>query len=215
MRKLKEVLRLRYELGLGQRQIARSCSIGHGTVYEYLKRAREAGVRWPLPEGWDDRQLEAALFGGTPRRTYETQKPPPDFAQLHEELQRHPHLTLQLPATGHEFTKHVVFAKPRTAMMERHLRRIIGHATSRAEAHRVGAGALEVFEPELGIELARVILDQRELRPAHGLVHPTRRRRSHRWRIGGVKLGPWPSCDRDRCAGNTRGLQETSTVHGD
>jgi DNA-binding transcriptional regulator LsrR (DeoR family) len=36
MRKLKEVLRLRYELGLGQRQIARSCSIGHGTVYEYL-----------------------------------------------------------------------------------------------------------------------------------------------------------------------------------
>ena len=43
MRKLKEVLRLRYELGLGQRQIARSCSIGHGTVYEYLKRAQAAG----------------------------------------------------------------------------------------------------------------------------------------------------------------------------
>ena len=96
MRKLKEVLRLRYELGLGQRQIARSCSIGRGTVYEYLKRAQEAGVTWPLPEGWDDRQLEAALFGGTPRRVYESRKPAPDFAQLHEELQRHPHLTLQL-----------------------------------------------------------------------------------------------------------------------
>src|SRR5271157_1031085 len=96
MRKLKEVLRLRYELGLGQRQIARSCSIGHGTVYEYLKRAQAAGVTWPLPEGWDDRQLEAALLGGTPRRAYETRKSPPDFAQLHEELQRHPHLTLQL-----------------------------------------------------------------------------------------------------------------------
>jgi len=61
MRKLKEVLRLRYELGLGQRQIARSYSIGHGTVYEYLKRAQAAEVSWPLPEGWDDRQLEAAL----------------------------------------------------------------------------------------------------------------------------------------------------------
>ncbi len=96
MRKLKEVLRLRYELGLWQRQIARSCSIGQGTVYEYLKRAEAAGVTWPLPEGWEDRQLEAALFGGTPRRAYETRKPPPDFAQLHEELQRHPHLTLQL-----------------------------------------------------------------------------------------------------------------------
>jgi transposase len=36
------------------------------------------------------------VFGGTPRRAYETRKPQPDFAQLHEELQRHPHLTLQL-----------------------------------------------------------------------------------------------------------------------
>jgi hypothetical protein len=74
MRKLKEVLRLRFELGLGQRQIARSCSIGHGTVYEYLKRAQAAGVGWPLPEGWDDRQLEAVLFGPTPRRVYENRK---------------------------------------------------------------------------------------------------------------------------------------------
>jgi len=32
MRKIKEVLRLKYELDLGQRQIARSCSIGLGTV---------------------------------------------------------------------------------------------------------------------------------------------------------------------------------------
>ena len=30
------------------------------------------------------------------RRLYESQKPTPDFARLHEELQRHPHLTLQL-----------------------------------------------------------------------------------------------------------------------
>src|SRR5208282_6858814 len=73
-----------------------SCSIGHGTVYEYLQRAQAVGVSWPLPEGWEDRQLEAALFGGTPRRAYENRKPPPDFAQLHAELQRHPHLTLQL-----------------------------------------------------------------------------------------------------------------------
>jgi hypothetical protein len=31
MRKTKEVLRLRFELGLGQRQIARSCGMGLGT----------------------------------------------------------------------------------------------------------------------------------------------------------------------------------------
>ncbi len=50
-------------------------SIGHATVYEYLKRAQAAGIGCPLAEGWDDRQLEAALFGPTPRRVYENRKP--------------------------------------------------------------------------------------------------------------------------------------------
>jgi hypothetical protein len=43
MRKTKEVLRLRFELGLGQRQIARSCGMGLGTVHDYLERAAAAG----------------------------------------------------------------------------------------------------------------------------------------------------------------------------
>ncbi len=59
MRKVKEVLRLRFELGLGQRQIARSCGMGLGTVHEYLKRAVAAGIGWPLPEGLGEEELEA------------------------------------------------------------------------------------------------------------------------------------------------------------
>jgi hypothetical protein len=62
MRKIKEVLRLRNELKLDQRQIARSCSMSVSTVHEYLKRTEAATVGWPLPEGWDDARLEAALF---------------------------------------------------------------------------------------------------------------------------------------------------------
>jgi len=54
MRRIKEVLRLKYELGLGQRQIARSCSIGQSTVNDYLRRAEAAGLRWPLTEEWND-----------------------------------------------------------------------------------------------------------------------------------------------------------------
>ena len=54
MRKIKEVLRLRFELGLGQRAIARACSISQSTVHEYLKRVEAAKVSWPLPEGWDE-----------------------------------------------------------------------------------------------------------------------------------------------------------------
>ena len=51
MRRIKEVLRLRYELGLGQRHIARSCSISQSTVNDYLRRAEAAGLRWPLKNG--------------------------------------------------------------------------------------------------------------------------------------------------------------------
>ncbi len=62
MRKLREVLRLRFELHLGYQQIGRSCAIGVSTVCKYLKRAEAAGVTWPLPAGWDDARVEAALF---------------------------------------------------------------------------------------------------------------------------------------------------------
>src|ERR1019366_3113744 len=55
MRKLKEVLRL-HSLGLSQHQIARSCSISQSTVHEYLSAAQAAGLKWPLPENWDDQQ---------------------------------------------------------------------------------------------------------------------------------------------------------------
>jgi len=98
MRKLKEVLRLRYELKLGYQQIGRSCAIGASTVHKYLKRAEAAGLRWPLPEGWDEGRVESALF---PRPVVPTPEPAlartrPDFAAVHEQLRQHKHLTLQL-----------------------------------------------------------------------------------------------------------------------
>jgi transposase len=96
MQKIKEVLRLRYELGLGQRQIARSCSLGLGTVHDYLTRAEQAGLKWPLPDGWDEAEIEAALFGSQPPATRSLERAAPDFAAVHEERQKHKHLTLQL-----------------------------------------------------------------------------------------------------------------------
>jgi transposase len=95
VRKIKEVLRLRFELGLGLRAIARSCSIGLGTAHEYLQRAEAAGVTWPLGEDWDEDRLEAALFGGRPR-VRPTALPMPDFAELHRQRQQHAHVTQQL-----------------------------------------------------------------------------------------------------------------------
>lgn len=96
MRKIKEVLRLRFELGLGQRQIARSCGIGLSTVHDYLERAVAAGIGWPLPEGVGEEELEAKLFGNAPVVMRAAQRPQPDWKALHEQLQQHRHLTLQL-----------------------------------------------------------------------------------------------------------------------
>ena len=95
MRKLKEVLRL-HSLGMSQHQIARSCSIAQSTVHGYLFAAQAANVKWPLPEDWDDTQIGQSLF---PRRSVPEawrKHPEPDWAGIHNELQTHKNLTLQL-----------------------------------------------------------------------------------------------------------------------
>lgn len=93
MRKVKEVLRLHYGLGLGKRKVARSCNLSHSTVREYIRRAKAAGLGWPLPEGLDEATLEGMLF---PRQSYRESAPPmPDMEELHRELRRKG-VTLQL-----------------------------------------------------------------------------------------------------------------------
>lgn len=96
MRKIKEVLRLRLGLSLGQEQIARSCSIGQATVHRYLERAAALGLGWPLPEDCDDQRLNELLFPTRPVWPPEPRRPGVDFRQIHLQLQTHRHLTLQL-----------------------------------------------------------------------------------------------------------------------
>ena len=85
MRKIRELLRLKYELGRSHREIAMSLGIANSTVSDYVRRARAAGVSWPLPEGLDDAALEAALFPGTPPSRL--RRPAPDWGRVHRELQ--------------------------------------------------------------------------------------------------------------------------------
>jgi transposase len=96
MRKVKEVLRLRFGLGLQQNQIARSCSIGQATVHRYLEKAAAAGLTWPLPEDVDDRRLEKMLFPTVAGRRSQLNRSSPDLAEVHRQLQTHKHVTLQL-----------------------------------------------------------------------------------------------------------------------
>lgn len=97
MRKIKEVLRLKFELGLANRQIARSCSVNHSTVADYLYRAKAAGLdRWPLPAALDEAELEARLFPARTTVMLAPSRPPPDWAAIHDELRSQKHVTLQL-----------------------------------------------------------------------------------------------------------------------
>jgi len=88
MRKIREVLRLRFELRLGQRAIARACSISQSTVHEYLNRAAAAGVVWPLGEEWDEQRVEQALFGERQVVKRLSEQVLPDFPALHSQLQQ-------------------------------------------------------------------------------------------------------------------------------
>ncbi|MFN8544480.1 MAG: IS21 family transposase [Candidatus Binatia bacterium] len=91
MRKLREVLRLRLDVGLPARAIARSCRLSVSTVSGYLGRIAVAKLVWPLPpELDDDAALTRLLFPseGQPVRA----RPEPDWAAIHQELHR-PHVT--------------------------------------------------------------------------------------------------------------------------
>jgi transposase len=94
MRYLREILRLRHAGGLSQRAIARSLSIGVGTVCACLGQAAQAGLGWPLPAELDDGRLEALLPAGS-SRVIRSRRPLPDLARIHTELRR-PGVTLQL-----------------------------------------------------------------------------------------------------------------------
>jgi transposase len=86
MRKIRDVLRLRFENGLSERVIAHSLSLCNGSVNAYLQRARMAGLRWPLPEGLDDTALERLLFPPPP--AVAAARPIPDWTWVEKELRR-------------------------------------------------------------------------------------------------------------------------------
>ena len=86
MRKIREALRLSFE-GLSTREMALSLAIGRTTLREYLGRARDAGLSWPLPDALSDADLEHVLF---PRRSADSSQPipQPDWTYVHAELRR-------------------------------------------------------------------------------------------------------------------------------
>jgi transposase len=88
MRKIREVIRLKWSSGLSNRAIARSCRIVHSTVREYLVRAEQAGLRWPLPEDLDENGLYQLLYPEQASEVEKAARPMPDWEWVRKELKK-------------------------------------------------------------------------------------------------------------------------------
>ena len=87
MRRIREVLRLRAELGSNLSAIAMGARLARSTVRAYLARAAAAGLEAGAEAGLSDAALEAALFPPAPA----TGRAMPDWSAIDQELRRHKH----------------------------------------------------------------------------------------------------------------------------
>ena len=95
MRKIRDVLRLNAD-GMSKRKIAISLGIGATAAGDCIRRARRAGLAWPLPDAISDEALEARLFPASAAlAAIKARRPQPDWPLIHRELRRKG-VTLQL-----------------------------------------------------------------------------------------------------------------------
>jgi Mu transposase, C-terminal domain len=80
MRKVRDVLRLK-AAGLGKRKIAASLGISATATGACLRRARDAGIAWPLAEAMTEEALEAQLYpASVALAQLAARRPRPDWA---------------------------------------------------------------------------------------------------------------------------------------
>ena len=95
MRKIKEVLRLKYDFGISEREIARSCGIARSTVADYLMKAKAAGLGWPEAAALTDTQIEGQLFPAK-RIPSSVKRRGPDYEYIYSELRTYRKINLTL-----------------------------------------------------------------------------------------------------------------------
>jgi transposase len=95
MRRVREILRHRFEESLGHKAISYRVGAAPSTVRETLRRAEAAGLSWPLGNEITDAVLEAALYRANGTKTGHRRSVEPDWSHVHRELKRK-HVTLQI-----------------------------------------------------------------------------------------------------------------------
>ena len=88
MRRIKQLLTMRFGAGASTREIARELGVAPSTVREYLGRAAAAGIGWPLAADVTDESLMARLFVNAGVRAGARYHAEPDWSALVRELKR-------------------------------------------------------------------------------------------------------------------------------
>lgn len=99
MRNIRELFRLRLELGLSQRRVAKILGCGRSTLYEYEKKVLSAGIKeFQQIKNLSDEQLLNLLGLKSDLSLHpqsKRERPLPDWSEIHREMSKK-HVTLRL-----------------------------------------------------------------------------------------------------------------------
>jgi transposase len=94
MRKIREILRLKFDCGFSNRKIAKSCSVARSTVATYLSMTKRAGLQWPAPDNLSDTEIYNLVFKNRDTKPL-NKRQIPSMEYSHNELKKKG-VTLQL-----------------------------------------------------------------------------------------------------------------------
>lgn len=86
MRKIREILRLRFDAGLTFRQISQCADVSAGALQKMLKRFEASGIGWPLAPDITEAHLASRLYPAADTHPGELEDP--DWATIHMERKR-------------------------------------------------------------------------------------------------------------------------------
>lgn len=133
MRKIREILRLRWCLGYGVRQTAASVGLSTGVVSRTTVRASATGLSWEAAEALSEAELEARLYGRPTAAG--SNRAEPDPAWMEAELRR-PGMTLELLHL--EYLEQHPSGLRYTAFCERHRRWKRRRKVTLRQVHKAG-----------------------------------------------------------------------------
>ncbi len=84
MRRIREIVRLKFELGLSDSEVARGAGVARSTVQDHLRRIAASGMRHEELLALDDAVLDERLFG--PRQRRDMSRPLPDWENIERQL---------------------------------------------------------------------------------------------------------------------------------